>query len=426
MLAYYGYTISPNQIETGEGFLICRNVPIARTGDMQYLESELGFEGTRVVTVHRSPEEVFSEAALASFEGKPVTDNHPPQLLDPDTVSMYEKGHAQGIRRGPGEWEGYVIADLHIHDRGLILAIQGGKREISCGYECGYTANGDGTYSQHSIRGNHIAVVDRGRAGKRAAILDSDKPETEKATGPERKAMKKKGLIFSLFGQAVRDKSPEEIQKLAMDAADALDGEEGGTGTAPQAEGAERKKETGEPAQQQIKDAAFFDALNDKMDTILALLDGASGTAGEHEKDPMDAAIEKLEGEKEDGEESVKETGDSGAVADPFGKTQDGAKVIPAGGTAGSGCGIDKALAVSILKKVRPAVAAIGDEKQRKAVADAIIAGVTDTAGTSDIARIMQATQRNAAHAADSRTQAGTEEIQKAYDNMNPHRKETK
>ena len=53
-------------------------------------------------------------------------------------------------------------------------------------------------------------------------------------------------------------------------------------------------------------------------------------------------------------------------------------------------------------------------------------AGVTDTAGTSDIARIMQATQRNAAHAADSRTQAGTEEIQKAYDSMNPHRKETK
>ena len=426
MLAYYGYTISPNQIETGEGFLICRNVPIARTGDMQYLESELGLAGTRVVTVHRDPEEVFSEAALASFEGKPVTDNHPPQLLDPDTVGMYEKGHAQGIRRGTGEWEGYVIADLHIHDRGLILAIQGGKREISCGYECGYTANGDGTYSQHSIRGNHVAVVDRGRAGKRAAILDSDKPETRKAVRPERKAMKKKGLIFSLFGQAVRDKSPEEIQKLAMDAADALDGEEGGTGTAPQAEGAERKKETGEPAQQQIKDAAFFDALNDKMDTILALLDGASGKEGEEKKDPMDAAIEELEGGKKDGEEPGKEAGDGSAAADPSGDDRGGAKVVPAGDAGSNASGIDRALAASIIRKVRPAVAAIGDEKQRKAVADAIIAGVTDTAGTSDIARIMQATQRNAAHAADSRTQAGSDVIQKAYDSMNPHRKETK
>ena len=99
MLAYYGYTISPNQIETGEGFLICRNVPIARTGDMQYLESELGLAGTRVVTVHRDPAEVFSEAALASFEGKPVTDNHPPQLLDPDTGAM-PRGSAGG--RGNG------------------------------------------------------------------------------------------------------------------------------------------------------------------------------------------------------------------------------------------------------------------------------------------------------------------------------------
>ena len=378
-----------------------------------------------MVTVHRDPAEVFSEAALASFEGKPVTDNHPPQLLDPDTVSMYEKGHAQGIRRGTGEWEGYVIADLHIHDRGLILAIQGGKREISCGYECGYTANGDGTYSQHSIRGNHVAVVDRGRAGKRAAILDSDKPETRKAPGPERKAMKKKGLIFSLFGQAVKDKSPEEIEQLAMDAAAALE-EDAGSAAAPQVKEPEEKKETGEPAQQQVKDAAFFDVLNDKMDTILALLDGAAGKEGEEKKDPMDAAIEELEGGKKDGEEPGKEAGDGSAAADPSGDDRGGAKVVPAGDAGSNASGIDRVLAASILRKVRPAVAAIGDEKQRKAVADAIIAGVTDTAGTSDIARIMQATQRNAAHAADSRTQAGTEEIQKAYDSMNPHRKETK
>ena len=91
MLAYYGYTISPNQIETGEGFLICRNVPIARTGDQEYLGRELGLSGAdaeKVVIVHRPPEEVFSEAALASFEGKPTTDDHPPELLTPDTVSM--------------------------------------------------------------------------------------------------------------------------------------------------------------------------------------------------------------------------------------------------------------------------------------------------------------------------------------------------
>ena len=237
--------------------------------------------------------------------------------------------------------------------------------------------------------------------------------------------MKKKGLIFSLFGQAVKDKSPEEIEQLAMDAAAALE-EDAGSAAAPQVKEPEEKKETGEPAQQQVKDAAFFDVLNDKMDTILALLDGAAGKEGEEKKDPMDAAIEELEGGKKDGEEPGKEAGDGSAAADPSGDDRGGAKVVPAGDAGSNASGIDRALAASILRKVRPAVAAIGDEKQRKAVADAIIAGVTDTAGTSDIARIMQATQRNAAHAADSRTQAGTEEIQKAYDSMNPHRKETK
>ena len=37
--------------------------------------------------------------------------------------------------------------------------------------------------------------------------------------------MKKNGLFFKLFGQAVKDKSPEEIEQLAMDAADAFEEE---------------------------------------------------------------------------------------------------------------------------------------------------------------------------------------------------------
>ena len=59
MLSYYGTKLSPNQLETDEGFLICRNVPIARTGTMEYLAGELGLrEGAeRLVPVSRSEEE---------------------------------------------------------------------------------------------------------------------------------------------------------------------------------------------------------------------------------------------------------------------------------------------------------------------------------------------------------------------------------
>ncbi len=264
MLVYYGYTVSPNQVETGEGFLICRNVPIARTGSQKYLGREInlsGSEADRIVTVHRSEEEVFSEAAMASFEGKPVTNGHPPDLIGPDDVEIYEKGHAQNIRRGTEEWRDYLLADLHIHNRELIDAVQGGKREISCGYECEYTVNEDGTYNQKNIRGNHVAVVGRGRAGKRAAILDSDTIKKQAGKRPERKEMKKRGLFFKLFGQAVKDKSPEEIEQMAMDAAEAFEEAEGDPKEA---------KEEKETKDKETKDEAVIDGIVDKVMARLA------------------------------------------------------------------------------------------------------------------------------------------------------------
>lgn len=406
MLAYYGYTISPNQIETGEGFLICKNVPIARIGDQQYLGREIGLTGAnaeRVFTVRRSPKEVFSETALASFEGKPVTDDHPPELLTPDTVTMYLKGHAENVRRGAREWQDYVVADLHVQDRGLIDAIQRGKREISCGYECEYVHNADDTYSQKNIRGNHIAVVERGRAGKRAAILDSDTINKEKAgKRPERKTMKKHGLFFNLFGQAVSGKSPEEIEQMAMDAAAALDEDENAGGQT-----SEEKKDEEKPA---VKDAAFFDALDKKIDRLLAVVDQKSADEG-GEEDPMDATIKKLEGSEE------KKAGDEGASEE--------AKVVPAEemDTDNNGS-MDQAMAAAILKAARPAVAAISDPKQRKAVTDALIGAVMGSGnGENDLSKLMKTVQKNAQKTADSKSSMDEAALQAAYDNMNPHKK---
>ena len=410
MLAYYGYTISPNQIETGEGFLICKNVPIARTGSQDYLGRELGLtdgNADKIIAVIRSPDEVFSEAALASFEGKPVTNDHPPTLIGPDDVKTYEMGHAQNIRRGTGEWKDFMIADLHIHDRDLIDAIQNGKREISCGYECDYVKNTDGTYSQKNIRGNHVAVVDRGRAGKRAAILDSDKNKAEK---PERKAMSKKGLFFKIFGQAVKDKSPEEIERLAMDAAAAMDAEE------PEAEktGPENKTDPKEEHEEKeekktpTKDAAFLDALDKKVDKLLAIFDEA---AKEEEKDPMDEAIASLEGTKdEDPEKEEEKKGD--------------AKVVPAEEMDGkSSEGMDKAVALGILKAMRPTVAAIQDPAQRKSVSDALTKLVTTNDAKNDISAILNASRANAKKAADKAPAMDVEKCQAAYDARNPHKR---
>ena len=402
MIQYYGYTISPNQIETGEGFLICRNVPITRTGDQEYMGWEIGIPGAgggQIVTVHRPPEEVFSTAALASFEGKPVTNDHPPVLIGPDDVKTYEMGHAQNVRRGDGEWEEYTLADLHIHDRELIDAVQSGKREISCGYECEYVPNGDGTYTQRNIRGNHVAVVERGRAGKRAAILDSDK---KKAKEPERKGnMNKKGLFFKLFGQAVKDKSPEEIEQMAMDAAAALESEKPADG---QAEG---QKE--EPAKETASDEAVIDAIAEK---ILAKLEEKGACKKKEEtKDALDAALEKLE-----------EGGDPGQAGETEKASGDTEKETR------TGTGMDRSTAAGILKVMRPAVAAIKDEKERLAVSDALIRLVMAEDTQDDISAVLKASQANGKKAAVNMVTVDTDAIQDAYDAMNPHRgrKETK
>ena len=409
MLAYYGYTISPNQIETGEGFLICKNVPIARTGTQDYLGSELGLSGgesEQIIAVVRPPDEVFSEATLASFEGKPVTNDHPPGLIGPDEVKTYEMGHAQNIRRGTGEWKDYMIADLHIHDRDLIDAIQNGKREISCGYECDYVKNEDGTYSQKNMRGNHVAVVDRGRAGKRAAILDSDKNEAKK---PERKVMSKTGLFFKLFGQAVKDKSPEEIEQMAMDAAVALDAEE--TKGQEESNLEEKKSPEDKPdgaGETSAKDSEFLNALDKKIDRLLEFLDPATK---KEEKDPMDEAIESLEGGKDE---------------DPKGDDQENgeAKVVPVGEMdEETNEGMDKAIALGILKAMRPTVASIQDSAQRKAVSDALIKLVTTKDANSDISAILKASQANAKKTADKASVMNVEQCQAAYDARNPHKR---
>ena len=101
MLAYYGTQISPNQLETEEGFLICKNVPIARTGKQLYRAGDLQLPGDpeRGIWVERTEEEVFDPAAMASSEGKPVTDNHPPENLEPYNAAGYAKGHVQNVRR---------------------------------------------------------------------------------------------------------------------------------------------------------------------------------------------------------------------------------------------------------------------------------------------------------------------------------------
>lgn len=66
----------------------------------------------------------------------------------------------------------FLVADILVRDPIVINEIESGaKREVSAGYECEYVER-DGKIYQTAIRGNHVALVQAGRAGSAVRIND--------------------------------------------------------------------------------------------------------------------------------------------------------------------------------------------------------------------------------------------------------------
>lgn len=392
MLTYYGTEISPNQTKTDEGFLICRNVPIARTGTMEYLARELCLEGDpeRIVTVNRYEEDVFSPAAMASFEGKIVTDNHPPDNILPETAGAYSRGHVQNVRREGDK----LVADLHITEASLISDIENGvKREVSCGYTCVYVPDGSG-YRQTQIRGNHVAVVQAGRAGHEVAIKDK---QPEKG---EDHMSKFKTEILKLFGSAAKDANPEELEKMVETTATALDAEAVPTpAPAPEKKQEEQPKESGDGMQN--------GELSAKMDQIIALLGQVLAKDETQEK--------KISDESDIDKEIARLVGEE-TTAEP-----EKAVTISAKEMEDAKCAAGDAFTVELLKKIRPAVAAIENKEERARVVDALLSSIRSGNVGADI---LAATQDSAKQAATQRKDMSTicAEQKAAYDKFNPHK----
>ncbi len=87
---------------TPEGFLVCHDVPIARTGMQLYTSEEVPIEdaGNGEVRIYREPDEVFRPETISSFEGKPVTVEHPNDFVTPENWQQLSVGTVQNVRRG--------------------------------------------------------------------------------------------------------------------------------------------------------------------------------------------------------------------------------------------------------------------------------------------------------------------------------------
>ena len=158
----------PRRLDSGRMVVDAR---LSRIGCMTY-----GTPGGSRVE-YREPTEVFHADSKASFAMVPVTIDHPPVMVTAKNSREYTVGQVGENIRDDGT---HLIATLVINDERAINMIEGGKREVSCGYTCDLDETPgvapDGTRydaRQYNIRGNHLAIVDAGRAGSAAIKFDA-------------------------------------------------------------------------------------------------------------------------------------------------------------------------------------------------------------------------------------------------------------
>jgi hypothetical protein len=163
---------------TADGYLVAE-ARCVRTGIQLYAGDEVGKPEMQMVRVYRPEAEVFADAALQSFTHAPVTNDHPAEMVTADNWRDLAVGEVSTAAKRDGEW---VMLPLILKDAAAIQAVEGGKRELSAGYTCtlqwgaGTTPAGEAYDAiQTGIKINHLALVDRARAGSAARIGDGAK-----------------------------------------------------------------------------------------------------------------------------------------------------------------------------------------------------------------------------------------------------------
>lgn len=218
---------------TRDGYLVA-DVRMARTGIYEYAGFELGDSSRDIVRVYRPAEEVFDQEAMGSFAHRPVTNDHPPQQVTADNWKTFAIGQIGGDVARDGE---FVRVPMIVMDAAGISAFEDGKRELSAGYVCDLdwtpgTAPDGSDYDaiQRNIRGNHLALVDRGRAGSACRIGDGRTPtpvETQPSPAPENSrggqdmADNTRNVVVDGISIPMSDQAAQAVQKLQGQLSDA-------------------------------------------------------------------------------------------------------------------------------------------------------------------------------------------------------------
>jgi uncharacterized protein len=171
-----------NRVYDNNGFFKSKANPIARSGIFEYLGSSISkdLEPDRIYKVWRPESELNNPETIESFQLLPWFGRH--EMVGNKFKSVEEVGAKGTIGENIyfDEETKELKASIKLWGKTLNKAIDSGIKDLSIGMTCDWNIQGgvnpDGEpydVIQTNIRGNHLASVIEGRAGKGVAVMDA-------------------------------------------------------------------------------------------------------------------------------------------------------------------------------------------------------------------------------------------------------------
>ena len=162
---------------TPEGYLTGR-IRVTCAGVFRYL----GEDGKTIVRVLRPESEVGAPESVVTANSKPVTLQHPKDMVNAGNVKKYEVGFTgtDAYFDGIDLWITVTVTDhkaIEAIEKGEVAAVSMGYDVQSVEVNADPLNNWRGTeytHIQHGIRYNHLALVYAGRAGESVEIAVGD------------------------------------------------------------------------------------------------------------------------------------------------------------------------------------------------------------------------------------------------------------
>lgn len=195
------------------GFIHIANVPIARVGVFPYLKADNSVEMEA-----KLPTELLTQSTVKSAENKPVTDDHPAELVTQQNAAKYMKGFTASNAHVDHDT---LRVDLTITDHDLINEINQGKQELSIGFQTDVVpVKGEFrgiSYDsiQKNIQINHVAVVRRGRAGHNVRLIGDSAEMVEEHT--KQRGEKMETTRVRLDGQNITVATADAAKIIKLD-----------------------------------------------------------------------------------------------------------------------------------------------------------------------------------------------------------------